>query len=139
MKLALAAILFGLTLTAAAPDAKSEKDLAQALETWRTAMLKGDAATLGKLYHPDLNYVHSSAKNETKSEAIENATKPDGIAKAIDLHNPVIHIYGDTAIVKATADFTSHVGDRSHLDILMVWLKMPAGWQLLARHATKIP
>jgi len=139
MKSALAALLFALTLTAAMPDAKSEKELAQTLETWRTAMLKGDAAALGKLYHPDLNYVHSSAKNETKAEAIQNATKPDGIARAIDLHQPSIHIYGDTAIVKVTADFTSHVGDRSHLDLLMVWLKTPSGWQLVARHATKIP
>jgi len=139
MKSVLATILFALTITAATPDAKSEKELAQTLETWRTAMLKGDAATLAKLYHPDLNYVHSSAKNETKSEAIQNATKPDGIAKAIDLHTPAIHIYGDTAVVKATGDFTSHVGDRTHLDLLMVWLKTPSGWQLLARHATKIP
>ncbi|HKD09398.1 MAG TPA: nuclear transport factor 2 family protein [Bryobacteraceae bacterium] len=139
MKFALAALLFALTLAAAGPDARSEKELTQTLETWRTAMLKGDAATLGRLYHPDLNYVHSSAKNETKAESIQNATKPDGIAKAIDLHQPTIHIYGDTAIVKATADFTSHAGAVSHLDILMVWTKTPSGWQLLARHATKIP
>ncbi len=139
MKSALAAALFALTLTAAPPDAKSEKEVAQVLETWRSAMLKGDAATLNKLYHDDLNYVHSSARNETKAESIQNATKPDAISKAIDLHHPTIHIYGNTAIVKSTADFTNNAGAVSHLDILMVWLKTPAGWELVARHATKLP
>ena len=123
----------------AADDKAASKEVSAAVETWRNAMLKGDAATLNKLLHPDLIYTHSSAKTETKAENIANATKPDGLSKAIDFHEPVIHLYGNAAIYKVKGDFTSAAGTVSHLDVLMVWIKTPSGWQMVARQATKLP
>jgi len=135
MKTVLALVL--LIVPAFAAD--SAKEVAAVMETWRQAMLKGDAGTLDKLYSKDLTYTHSSAKNETKAEAIENATKAGSVAKGMELHNPTTRIYGNTAIVKGTGDFTNASGGVTHLDFLMVWIKSAQGWQLVARQSTKLP
>jgi hypothetical protein len=95
-------------------------------------------AAVDRIYSKDLTYEHSSGKTETKTESIANATKPDGIAKAIEFHNSTIRVYGNTAIVKGLADFTNHAGAVSHLDVLMVWIKSGATWQLVARQSTKV-
>ncbi|HVW85294.1 MAG TPA: nuclear transport factor 2 family protein [Bryobacteraceae bacterium] len=137
--LALLAIGAATPSVAAGPDSKSEKDVAAVMETWRQAMLKGDAAALDKVYHQDLSYEHSSGKTETKSESIQNATRPGNVAKGIDLHDVTTHVYGNTAIVKCKANYTNGAGTTTHLDMLMVWLKSPQGWQLVARQSTKIP
>jgi hypothetical protein len=135
MKLALALLL--LFVPAFAGDATH--DVSAAVDTWKAAMLKGDAATLDKLFHKDLSYTHSSAKVEDKTEAIANATKAGSIAKGIDIKDETTHVYGNTAIVRFKGDFTNATGAVSHLEMLMVWLKSPQGWQLLARQATKLP
>jgi ketosteroid isomerase-like protein len=134
----LAIALLAIPLFAADSGPKSDKEITAALDAWKQAMLKGDAATLDRIYSKDLTYEHSSGKTETKAESIANATKPDGIARAIEFHNPAIRVYGNTGIVKSLADFTNSAGAVSHLDVLMVWIKTGAAWQLVARQSTKI-
>lgn len=109
------------------------------MEALRSAMLKGDAAGMDKVLHPDLTYEHSSTKTETKAECIENATKAGSVLKGIDFHDATTRIYGNTAIFKGKGDFTTAAGVVNHLDVLMVWLKTPKGWQLVARQSTKLP
>jgi ketosteroid isomerase-like protein len=138
MKKMLALALLAIPVFAADSTPKSTGEITAALETWKQAMVKGDAAILDKLYSSDLTYEHSSGKTETKTESIANATKPDGIAKSIEFHSPAIRVYGNTAIVKGLADFTNHAGAVSHLDVLMVWIKSGANWQLVARQSTKV-
>ena len=138
MRKIFAIALLAFPLFPADSSPRSDKEITAALDTWKQAMLKGDAATLDKIYSKDLTYEHSSGKTETKTESIANATKPDGIAKAIEFHDPTIRVYGNTAVVKALADFTNHAGAVSHLDVLMVWIKSGATWQLVARQSTKV-
>jgi ketosteroid isomerase-like protein len=138
MKLALTLVLLALPALAA-DTPKADKDILATLDTWKQAMLKGDAATLDKLYHKDLAYTHSSAKTETKTESIENATKPGAIYKALEFHDLTTHVYGNTATVKGKFDITNGAGALTHLDVLMVWVKSPQGWQLVARQAVKLP
>jgi ketosteroid isomerase-like protein len=135
MKLALALLLLFVPVFAA----DETHEMSGVLDTWKAAMLKGDAATLDKLYHKDLLYTHSSALVENKSAAIAAATKPGNLTKAIDLKDTTTHVYGNTAIVKTKADITNAAGGTVHVDLLMVWLKSPGGWQLVARQATKLP
>jgi len=122
-----------------AAESAAQKEIATALDAWKQAMVKGDAAALGKLYHADLDYEHSGGKHETKSESIAAATAPGSIAKAVEVHSSSSHVYGNTGVVNAKVDITNAAGATSHLDLLMVWLKTPQGWQLVARHATKLP
>jgi ketosteroid isomerase-like protein len=138
MKTALAFLLMIVPVFAGDSAMKSDKEIQGVLDTWKQAMLKGDAATLDKLYHKDLAYTHSSGKLENKTEAIENATKPGSLSKAIEIHELTTHVYGNTATVKGKFDLTNAAGVTSHLDILMVFVKSTQGWQLVARQAVKL-
>ena len=136
MKIALATIL--IMLSALAADRTSASEVKGILEIWRQALLQGDAATLEKLYSKDLTYTHSNGKTETKAESIRNATNPDSMSKGVEFHDPAIRIYGDTAIVKTRADFTTHAGDIHHLEMLVIWIKSGSEWQLVARQTTTV-
>jgi len=136
MKSLLASLLFVLpVLCAGAP----ETDVLAAVETWKQAALKGDAAGLQKIFHEGLQYTHSNGMTQTKAQAIAAETSPTGVYKGVNMRDVDVHVYGDTAIVEYKLDLTHFAGDTAHLHEIMVWLKSPQGWQLLARHATKLP
>jgi hypothetical protein len=139
MKIVLTLLLLAVPAFAADSNAKLEKEVSASMDAWKQAMLKGDAAVLEKLYSSDLTYEHSSAKLETKAEAIASATKPGEIAKAIDIRNSATRLYGNTAVVRLEGNFTSYNGTVNNLDMIMVWIKGASGWQLVARQATKRP
>jgi ketosteroid isomerase-like protein len=132
----IACLLLALSAFAAGP---ADKDVLAALEAWKRAALKGDAAALGRLYHDDLAYTHSNGMTQTKAVAIAAETAPNGVYKAIEMRDLDVHVYGDTAILEYKLDLTHFAGDTAHLHEIMVWLKSPQGWQMRARHATKLP
>ena len=135
MKL-MAGLLLALCAFAAGP---ADKDVLAALEAWKQAALKGDAAALGRLYHDDLAYTHSNGMTQTKAVAIAAETAPNGVYKAIEMRDVDVHVYGDTAILEYKLDLTHFAGDTAHLHEIMVWLKSSDGWQMVARHATRLP
>ena len=138
MKTALALLLLMAPMYAAETESKAGKDVLATVDAWKQALLKGDAAALGTIYHKDLAYTHSSGRTETKTESIGNATKASAIPKAIESHDLVTHVFGSVATVKGKFDFTNAAGVTSHLDILMVFVKSPQGWQMVARQAVKV-
>jgi ketosteroid isomerase-like protein len=137
MKTAVALVLLLTPLMFGAESA--EKDVLSAVDAWKQAALKGDAAALGKLYHNDLAYTHSNAMTQTKDVAIASETAPTGIYKGVVMREVTTHVYGDTAILEYKLDLTHFAGDTAHLHEVMVWRKSSQGWQLLVRHATKLP
>jgi ketosteroid isomerase-like protein len=136
MKIALALLLLALPAFSAG---SAEKEVLAAIDAWKQAALKGDASALGKIYHDGLAYTHSNGMTQTKAVAIESETAANGVYKGIAMRDVDVHVYGDTAIVEYKLDLTHFAGDTAHLHEIMVWLKSPQGWQLLARHATKLP
>jgi ketosteroid isomerase-like protein len=130
---------FLLLIVPAFAAGSSEKEVLAAIDAWKQAALKGDAAALGRIYHDGLAYTHSNGMTQTKAVAIESETNATGVYKGIAMRDVDVHVYGDTAIVEYKLDLTHFAGDTAHLHEIMVWLKSPQGWQLLARHATKLP
>ena len=133
------AIAFALLALSAFGAGNADKDVLAEIDTWKQAALKGDAAALGKIYHDGLAYTHSNGMTQTKAVAIEAETNATGVYKGIAMRDVEVHVYGDTAIVEYKLDLTHFAGDTAHLHEIMVWLKSPQGWQMLARHATKLP
>jgi ketosteroid isomerase-like protein len=122
-------------LSAADPKA----DVTAAMQSWKTAMLKKDAAALDRLLHPDLTYSHSDARTETKADILQSI--PAGKLNVTDIRfgDSTVRVYGNTALVKGTME----VGVTSsptplNLSVLQVWLKGPQGWQLVARQSTRL-
>jgi ketosteroid isomerase-like protein len=134
-------LLCSIFLLADAPEARSEKEVLAAMNAWKQAMLTRDRAALETLYAPGLMYVHSSGKQENKAEAIEAAVAGKDRCESIDLEDIAVSIYGNTALVKAKVIMRINNGTATNtisLDILHVWIKMPSGWQMAARHATRL-
>jgi len=132
------AILF-LLAPAFGATGSADKDVLDAIEAYKQASIKGDAAALGKLYHEGLAYTHSNGMTQTKAASIAALTKADGPYKGVDMRDVEVHVYGNTAIVEYKLDLTHFKGDVAHLHEIMVWMKSPQGWQMLARHATRLP
>jgi ketosteroid isomerase-like protein len=136
MKTAITFMLLSFSMSGAG---SAEGDVLAAVDAWKQAALQGDAVALGKLYHDDLAYTHSNAMTQNKAVAIASETSPTGVYKGILMRDVSVHVYGDMAIMEYKLDLTHFAGDTAHLHEVMVWLKSSKGWQLLARHATKLP
>jgi len=136
MRLLFTLLLFVLPAFAAG---SAEKDVLTAIESWKQAALHGDAAALNRSYHDGLLYTHSNGMTQNKATAVAAETAANGVYKGVDMRDLEVHVYGDTAIVEYKLDLTHFAGDVAHLHEIMVWVKDPQGWRMLARHATKLP
>uniref|UniRef100_Q01XM7 DUF4440 domain-containing protein n=1 Tax=Solibacter usitatus (strain Ellin6076) TaxID=234267 RepID=Q01XM7_SOLUE len=136
-----AAILAASILAAATPDTQAEKEVRSVMETYRQALMRKDAAALAPLLSDDLTYTHSSNLHQDKA-AVLSAQKGKSLVEAMDFNNLKVRLYGNTAIVTCDLDSRSNNGgavSSTHLHVLHVLVKAPAGWQLVARQATKYP
>lgn len=134
-------LLAAAMLQAATPDAKTEKDVLAALDTYKQALLKKDAAALTKVLADDVTYTHSSNLHENKAAVIESL-KNTTVYESIEFKDPKVRVYGNTALVKTDAEFRNNNGGTVtpiKLNILHVFVKGSQGWQLVARQATRYP
>src|SRR5262245_10864722 len=122
-------VFVAMTQTAFAAGS-ADKDVLAAQDGLKEAMLKKDRAALDKIFHADLTYSHSSAKVETKAQAIANMM--DGLGwDGIDLFDTTVRLQGNVAIVNGKADFHERKKDAAgkpttvviKLLILTVWVK----------------
>ena len=119
---------------------KHEKEIADAVESLRNAMVNADKPALEKLTADELSYGHSSGKVETKKDFIENIASGKSDFLTIDLTNQTIQITGNTAVVRHAFSATTNDGGKPgtvKLLILLVWKKQKGNWKLLARQAVK--
>ena len=115
----------------------ASKEVLAASDAWRQAMMKKDAAGLEKYLHPDLTYTHSNARTQSKADVIQS-TMGKTVIEAIDFSETTVRVYGTTALIKANVDMRNANDGKSttsHLSVLHVWIKGPAGWQMVARQA----
>jgi ketosteroid isomerase-like protein len=134
-------LLTAAMLPAATPDAKTEKEVMTALEAYRQALLKKDAAALSRVVADDLTYTHSSNLHQDKAALLASLKEPT-VYEAIDFKDLKVRIYGNTALVKGDVDFRNNLDGKvtlSKLNVLHVLVKGPQGWQLVARQATRYP
>ena len=64
-------LLSATVLSAAKPDAKTEKEVLAAMDAYKQALLKKDAAALSKVLSDDLIYTHSSNLHEDKTAVLD--------------------------------------------------------------------
>ena len=128
-------------LSAANPEPKTEKEVLAALDAYKQALIKKDAAALSRVLSDDLTYTHSSNLHQDKAAVLESLKGP-AATEAIDFKNLKVRVYGNTAVVTGDVDFrnnTAGVVTVSKLHVLHVLVKGPQGWQLVARQATRYP
>jgi ketosteroid isomerase-like protein len=134
-------LLSATILWAATPDAKTEKEVLAALDAYKQALIKRDAAALSKVLADDLTYTHSSNKHEDKAAVLE-ALKGPTHTEAIEFKDIKTRLYGNTAVVTADANFRNNAEGTVtliHLHAIHVFVKSPQGWQMVARQTTRYP
>jgi ketosteroid isomerase-like protein len=140
-KFIMVVLLISGTLVSSA-QSKDEKQVTEAVQQLRKAMVDGDSLTLMKLTFPSLTYGHSSTKVETQQEFVSNIASGRSDFVTIDLSEQTISIHGKTAIVRHTLIAATNDGGRPgtvKLLILLVWQKDRKSWKLLARQAARFP
>lgn len=142
MKIALT-LFFAMTLTLA--FSQSEKEVDEAVQKLRTAMLAEDAAALKILTSANLSYGHSAGKIENQEEFVAVFESKSSDYKTWNVSDQTIEFHGkDLAIVrqnvKAEIVALSN-GTTNSLDIglMMIWVKEKGEWKLLARQSFRFP
>ena len=127
----LTALVAGLALAQPAEEAAVKA----AHDAFLKAAKAGDKATLGKLFAPQLQYSHSTAKLENRQEAIDALA-----ANPVDfqIQSQTIRVYGNAATLRAKATARSSTGV-TPLTIVQVWVKSGKDWQMVERITTRIP
>lgn len=72
-------------------------------DVWRTAILKGDANTLGGLLAEDYTAISSSGTLQSKDEALANIRNRRIHFTSMDLSERKVRFYGNTALVTSLA------------------------------------
>jgi ketosteroid isomerase-like protein len=132
------ALLVTTSVHAAVPTAADEKEVLTAMHAFAEAVAKHDVAALQRLMHDELVYSHSDTRAQTKADLIKEAQEgrgPGGIALA----DPKVHIYGSTAIIRGRVGGGARGVQTNSPYAVGVWIKGPAGWQIVARTATRPP
>jgi hypothetical protein len=136
-------LALGLSLLGAAPvlaGAPAEKEVLDAMDVWKQAMIKKDRAAFEKVLHPDLTYGHSSGAVETKTQTVEHLVNSKANYVAINFADTKVRVQGKTALVTGKVDYQERANGKDttiNLVVLSVWVKGPPGWQMIARQATK--
>ena len=118
-----------------------EKEVAQAVEVLRKAMVDADHSTLERLTAAELSYGHASGVVEDKASFIASIISAKNDYQSIELSDETVKAGGDIAI--ARHQFKAEVlieGNpaTAHLSVMQIWQKHPGGWKLLARQAFKV-
>ncbi len=126
-----------IAIVPAAANPAQEREVTAAINAFRQAMLTHDVALLDKLMHPDLTYCHSSGSTQDKATAIAKM----GQSVYFEYTDTTIRIHGDVALVKNVTDMRAAAAKDTpnRLNVLYVWVKGAAGWQMIARHPIRLP
>ena len=82
-----------------------------AMDAYKQAMMKKDAAALSKILSDDLVYTHSSNLHENKAAVIESL-KGNTIVEAIDFKDLKVRVYGNYGRGVGDVDFRNNAGTR---------------------------
>ena len=137
------AVLFCSCLLAVIRAETPEQAVMSAEKTWSKALVASDTAALDRAMADDLTYSHSSGKTDTKRTYIDRIRS--GAQKYTSfVYDPgaTVRIYGDTALLNATAQVVSLTDGKPnalHLRFLHVFIKRDGRWLLTAHQSTKLP
>lgn len=135
-------IILFMSITNSIAQSKSEKEVEQAVERLRKAMISGDRAELNAIASEKLTYGHSSGKIENKAEFVDVLATKKSDFVSITLSNQTIDVEGNTAIVRHVLDADTNDGGKPgkvHLGIVLVFNKDKSDWKLMARQAVRLP
>jgi ketosteroid isomerase-like protein len=119
-----------------------EKEVADAVEKLRKAMVDPDKAMLESLVSDKLSYGHSSGALDDKAIFLDKFLSGKSDFVELQFDKQTISISGKAAVVRHVLNATTNDGGKPgevHINVLLVWQKVKGKWVLLARQAVKMP
>ncbi len=135
-----AAVLLAAAAGAAGPDV-GDAVLAADAERIR-AMVAGDADALGRIFAPDLVYVHANARPDSGSELIERIRSGRLRYRSMTPRDRSVRVDGGAAILRGKADFVAEADGTTHpLSVVFtaVYLQQGGRWRMAAYQSTQLP
>jgi ketosteroid isomerase-like protein len=112
-------------------------------ETWRSALLKGDATELASLLADDYMAISASGTLQTKAETLANLRSGRMHFTALDVSDRKVRFYGTTALVTSLAAVHGATADgdiSGSYRYTRVYVRDPRGaWKAVSFEASKIP
>ncbi len=127
----------GMSSPAAAADNSA---LEAASEALRRALQEGDGKVLTALLHDHMTYSHSDGRVWTKEVLLSTVAGKQRYL-SVATSEQTVDVVGEVGIVRHIYDVVNNdeKKNRSHLKVLLCWVRQGQGWQLLARSGTTIP
>ena len=124
-------------------NTKSEQEVRQMIEKYRTTLLKRDASALEKIWADDYVFVTASGDVLTKAQRLENiksgATTLDSIKEEEEI---IVRVYQNSAVATSRVAIKGKYSGQpvsGQYRSTHVWVKGPTGWQLVANQLTPLP
>jgi ketosteroid isomerase-like protein len=141
--MALLSFAFGQAATQAdSENSKSEQEVRQAIEKYRTALLRRDTAALEKIWADDYIFVNASGDVLTKAQRLANAKSGATTLDSInEEENITVRVYQNSAVATSRVTIKGQYAGQptsGQYRSTHVWVKGPIGWQLVSNQLTTL-
>jgi hypothetical protein len=75
---------------------------------------------------------------ERKADVLKSVTTGKNVIIRMEFSDTDVRTYGNTSLVRCRVDLWHSETNIVHMNVLHAWIKTPAGWQLVARQATRL-
>jgi ketosteroid isomerase-like protein len=123
-------------------DAAAEREVRQAIENYRTALLQHDAAALEQIWADDYTFTNGAGETHSKAQRLANlksgATSLDSISQEEDMK---VRVHGDVAVATGRVTIKGQYSGKQasgQYRSINVWVKGATGWQLVANQLTPV-
>jgi len=144
ISMALLSLAFGQSAAQAdSENSKSEQEVRQAIEKYRTALLQRDAPALEKIWADDYIFVNASGEVLTKAQRLANAKSGATTLDSInEEENITVRVYQNSAVATSRVTIKGQYAGQptsGQYRSTHVWVKGTAGWQLVSNQLTALP
>jgi hypothetical protein len=134
------AVVCSCTAFAQSPAEKKVLTLCQQKFDW---MIKRDSIAFKKTLHPNLQYIHSSGKVDSKESLVATVTKGTTLYKKLEVFDATARTFGNGTTIIVTGKLhygAESKGELKEYDLLFteVYVKAKEGWLLVSRHASRM-
>jgi len=124
-------------------DKKSEQEVRNMIESYRTALLRRDIPALEKIWADDYVFVNASGEVLTKAQRLANVKSGGTTLESInEEENITVRVYQNSAVATSRVTIKGQYGGQptsGQYRSTHVWVKGPAGWQLVSNQLTALP
>jgi ketosteroid isomerase-like protein len=121
-------------------ETTDEREVRQMIQKYRSALLQRDIPMLEKIWADDYVFVNASGEVLTKAQRLSNlksgATSFDSINEE---ENITVRVYQNSAVVTSRVTLKGQYSGKQisgQYRSTLVWVKGPAGWQLVSNQLT---